>query len=53
MTIPQMLENIAEDICINYCKYPNNYMQAIKDVDEAMEKMQTEKCEYCPLQQIT
>lgn len=35
---------ISEDICSNYCKYPEQY----KDKDE----MWNEKCDSCPLNRL-
>ena len=40
-TIPEIIEEIKEQICDKYCKYPGEY----KDPDELIEK----ECENCPL----
>lgn len=39
-----LLEEIVNDFCDNYCKYPLVYT----DEDEMME----ERCEHCPLNKI-
>ena len=44
-TIPQILEEVAEDMCDNYCKYPGEY----KDSDD----MWNEVCDKCPLNKLT
>lgn len=46
------IEEIAEDICAKYCKYPEQYEQEFDDSDETYEKMFKEKCENCPLNKL-
>lgn len=43
-TITEQLEEIAEQICDNYCKYIEKYSD--------YEKLVEEKCEHCPLWRI-
>ena len=45
-TIPQILEEIREDICINYCKYPEQYEK--EHGSNAETRLLTEKCFKCP-----
>ena len=46
ITIPKCLEKIANLMCDNYCKFPDEY----KENEDALWK---EKCENCPLNYIT
>ena len=48
-TIPQLLEAIVEDMCHNYCKYPDNYDEEA----EGIELSESEICENCPLNKLT
>jgi hypothetical protein len=52
MTVTQQLEKIKEDICDNYCKYPEKYLEEIKNPDEAMTEMYERVCENCPLNKL-
>lgn len=54
-TIPLMLEAIAEDMCDNYCKKPeewrkehNQTLEQYKD-DDNFEEFMEAVCDYCPL----
>lgn len=40
---------IADAICAEYCKYPDEYDSLYDDADEAIERCGVEKCEDCPL----
>ena len=46
-----ILNDVASDICRNYCKYPIIYKPThIEDVDDDyMGRMLDEKCQHCPL----
>ena len=48
-TIVRQIEQIAEDICDNYCKYPELYAAQYKDPDESESRLLSEKCDNCPL----
>lgn len=52
MTVTQQLEKVKEDICDNYCKYPEKYLEKIKDPDKAMNEMWEHICENCPLNKL-
>ncbi len=43
-TVTALLEEIANDFCDHYCKFPTQY----DDEDELMEQ----RCEKCPLNKI-
>ena len=49
--ITTILSEIADDICDNYCKYPDMYVPKNPgdDVDLLEETMYTEICAKCPL----
>ena len=44
VTVSALLEEIVNDFCDNYCKYPSEY------TDE--DKMMEERCGQCPLNKI-
>ena len=44
VTVTGLLQEIADDFCDNYCKYPDRY------TDE--DKMMEEHCDQCPLNKI-
>ena len=48
MTIAEQMISIIEDICTNYCKYPNQF----DSDDPEQEKQFNEICENCPLGRI-
>lgn len=42
-TIPQLLEDIASEICDHYCKYPEQYQ------GDKQDDLFNEHCDNCPL----
>lgn len=48
-SIPAMLEEIANIMCEDYCKWPEHYLSQYKDPEEASEVMIAEKCDTCPM----
>lgn len=52
MSIMQTLEGVIEEMCNDYCKYPDIYKQKYGDGDEAGEKLCDEVCMNCPLTEI-
>ena len=48
-TIPQILEDIASEICDNYCKYPGTW----DEEKEGCELCMSEVCKNCPLNRLT
>lgn len=49
--ITKQLEEIAENICDHYCKYPEKY--SIKEKgDDAYDALLNEVCVKCPLNKI-
>lgn len=39
-------------ICDCYCKFPEEYHAMYEDTDVAMENLDREKCNYCPLMNL-
>lgn len=57
MSVTEQIEDIAERMCTDYCRYPGLYHERLlrdeyKNPDEADEAMQKEICEYCPLMRL-
>jgi len=47
-TITNQIQEIAEDICNNYCKWPDLW----DEEKEGMELMDSEHCQNCPLNRL-
>ncbi len=47
-TIPELLEDIKEKICDQYCKYPEKYGTELEELDELYEN----HCNDCPLKYL-
>lgn len=57
MTITEQIEDVAERMCKDYCKYPAVYHERLlrdeyEDADKADEAMQNEQCNNCPLMRL-
>ena len=52
MKISEKLEQIKEEICDNYCKYPYEYQMNTEDSEEAFENMLQDVCSECPLNRL-
>ena len=48
-TVPEMLSDIADAICNDYCKFPDQVRSQVKDVDEAERVLMNRHCKDCPL----
>jgi hypothetical protein len=48
-TVPEMIQEIADKICNDYCKYPETVRSQVKDVDEAESVLMNRHCKDCPL----
>lgn len=51
-TISRMLEEIGEEFCDKYCKYPEEFLKNYDDPDEAHEVMIEDWCPNCPVQRL-
>lgn len=48
-SVVDIIEGVCEDLCTNYCKFPEVYEQRFSDEIEAEERLYAEKCDNCPL----
>lgn len=48
----RQIETAKELICDCYCKFPEEYRSMYKDVDDAQDNLEREKCEMCPLNKL-
>ena len=48
MTIPQILEEVVEEMCQKYCKYPEQW----DEEKEGVELSESEICANCPLNRL-
>lgn len=51
-TVSKILEEVTEEMCNKYCKFPEEYFSKYKDEEEAEEKLYSEHCENCPLNKL-
>ena len=51
-TITKEFEEIKEQICDKYCKFPELSEQTIDDPDEAFDWLQHNHCNDCPLNRL-
>ena len=51
MSLPQILEDIHDRICDEYCKWPSQYPLATDD--EAYNRMGEEHCDKCLVRRLT
>ena len=47
------IEELKEDICDNYCKYPEDFRCRYPNSDYAQEIMWQEVCQDCPLNEFS
>lgn len=47
-TVPKILEEVVEQICAYYCKYPEQW----DEKKEGMELCESKICEECPLNRL-
>lgn len=53
MSVAKELEEIASEICDNYCRWPYVALEMFRlDKDEEREAFLDEKCEKCPLMRL-
>ena len=52
-TVPEMLSDIAEAICNDYCKFRDQVRSQAKDIDMAEDMLLKSYCDSCPLQRMT
>ena len=47
--VSSLLESVANDICDNYCKYPDIYKP---EENDGVELCESEICQNCPLNRL-
>ena len=53
MSVAKELEEIASEICDEYCRWPYVALEMFMfDKDEEREAFLDEKCEYCPMMKL-
>lgn len=52
MTVTKILEEVIQDICDKYCKFPEKYEAKYPDKEEAGEKLMCEQCKKCPINRL-
>lgn len=52
MSISEIIEDVKEHICDEYCRYTQEYRKTYTNPDEAEEKMTADRCSYCPLNRL-
>ena len=48
MSVTEMIEKVKEDICNDYCKYPNEW----DEEEQGVELCDSEVCASCPLNNL-
>ena len=53
-TVQQIMIKVIDEMCDNYCKYPDMYVSKHPDTDEDLleDLMYTEICSQCPLNRL-
>ena len=52
MTVGEIIEDVKEQICDEYCKYTEQYLACYKDPDEAQEKLLADICQFCVMREL-
>ncbi|MBQ4145440.1 MAG: hypothetical protein IJD36_02315 [Clostridia bacterium] len=53
MSVVNIIQNVVDEICDKYCKFPDEYYKKYPDnEDEAEEKLYCEKCDNCVLNKL-
>ena len=50
--VKKALERIASEVCVGYCKFPEQYVTSDGDEDAQTERLVQEHCEMCPIAQL-
>lgn len=48
----KLIEEAADEICKNYCKYREQYAEKYQDPIDAEEMLESEQCDLCPLSKL-
>ena len=52
MTVVEIIEEVIEKMCSDYCKFPEQYEKEYGDSDEGVDKMAEDRCGKCPLNRL-
>lgn len=52
MTCVEIIEEVTDDICINYCKYPDLWAKGEIEHEEDEKLCDSEFCANCPLSKL-
>ena len=50
--LPDILADVVDRMCTEYCKYPELVRSQVKDIGEADDKLIDDYCEHCPLNRL-
>ena len=48
----EIIQEVKEEMCDHYCKYPVEFLMTYEDSEEAHDKMIEEMCAECPLNRL-
>ena len=51
-TVADILQDVTDSICDNYCKWPDIYAAYTREHDDDDTKLLKEKCGKCPLNKL-
>lgn len=52
MTVVEIIVEVVEKMCSDYCKFPEQYVKEYGDSDEGLNKMFEDHCDKCPLNRL-
>ena len=51
-TVTELLTEIEDEICNDYCKFPDIAREEVKDANAAEDLLYTKYCKGCPLNKL-
>ena len=51
--VQSIINKVTEQICNEYCKFPELVRSEVKDIDMAEDLLMKSYCDSCPLQRMT
>ena len=52
MTVVEIINDVRDQICRNYCKHSEQYLAIYKDPDEGLERLLADMCHFCPVNRL-
>ncbi len=52
MTVVEIIEEVVEKMCSDYCKFPEEYTKKYGGGYEGTKKMMEDHCDKCPLNRL-